>query len=327
MKQRRITLAAVQMRCELGRADENLARAARLVEEAAGRGAELVLLPELTPGGYVLTSELWNTAEPFRGPSVAWLERTARRLGIYLGMSFLEAEGRDFYDTFALATPAGDIAGRVRKNPPASAEAYFFRAGDDSHCIDTELGRIGVAICYEALLHERFVELYHASVDLVLVPMSAATPAAVFPIRQRDTVAFERLVQGVAAHHARALGVPVAMANKCGPLVTPLPGLMPTQRTRFPGQSAVADSDGTLKAQLGDEPGLAVAEVVLDPLRKANTVPRRYGPWALPVPWFGRLFPIAQMLGERAYARSPARAARALAVARDAASPGAAAPP
>jgi N-carbamoylputrescine amidase len=314
MATKTIKLAAVQIQCELGRAERNLARATLLVEQAAAQGANVVVLPELTPGGYILTEEIWNTAEPFSGRSVAWLKDTARRLGIYLGTSFLEAEGRDFYNTFALTTPDGEMAGRVRKNPPASAEAYFFRSGDDQHFIDTELGRIGVGICYETILHERMMELHQASVDLVLQPMSAGTPAPIFPIRQKDTVAFERMVQGIAAHCASTLGVPVAMANKCGPLVTPLPGLMPTQRTRFPGLSAIADCDGTLKSQLACEEGIAIAEVVLVPSRKAKIPPKRSGRWALPVPWFASLFPIAQKLGERAYARNPTRAARALAV-------------
>lgn len=271
-------------------------------------------MPELTPGGYVLTEELWNTAEPFNGVSVSWLKRTARRLGIYVGTSFLEAEGPDFFNTFVLATPRGDIAGRVRKNPPASAEAYFFRAGNDQHVINTELGRIGIGICFEALLYERIAELHRASVDLVLLPMSAGTPMPVFPIRQKDADAFDRMIQGLAAHHAKSLGVPVALANKCGPLVTALPGMMPMQRTRFPGLSTIADSDGTAKSQLGGEQGIAISEVNLDPSRKTATAPKRYGRWALPVPWFSFLFPLAALLGRREYSRSRDRVARALAV-------------
>ena len=80
-----ITVAAVQMACELGNIDGNLRRAGAFVEQAALRGAKLVLLPELTPGGYTLTERIWETAEPFDGPSTRWLRSTAARLGIYLG--------------------------------------------------------------------------------------------------------------------------------------------------------------------------------------------------------------------------------------------------
>lgn len=64
-------------------------------------------------------------------------------------MTFLEAEGEDFFNCFALSTPKGEIAGRVRKCPPASFEAYHYRAGDTSQVINTEIGRIGVGVCYE----------------------------------------------------------------------------------------------------------------------------------------------------------------------------------
>jgi N-carbamoylputrescine amidase len=315
---RTIKVAAIQLRCDPGEASRNLDRAGALVAEAAALGAGIVLLPELTPGGYVLTQELWNTAESMQGASVGWLKSTAQRLGIYLGMSFLEAEGQDFYNSFVLATPQGTVAGRVRKNPPASAEAYFFRAGSDAHVIDTELGRLGVGICYEALLHERMAEHHRDGVDMVLCPMSAGTPAPVFPIRKRDAAAFDGMLQRLAAHHARMLGVPVVTANKCGPLVTAMPAGMPTQHTRFPGLSTIADSDGTVKSQLGAEQGIAVAEVTLDPARKVASPPQGHGRWALPVPWFSFLFPLAALLGRRAYDRSRTRAARALSASRGA---------
>jgi len=311
-----LTVAAVQLRAEPGEIATNLAHAGELVSQATERGARLILLPELTPGGYVLTEDLWRSAETMKGQSVSWLRATANRLGVYLGMSFLEAEGSDFYNSFVLATPDGEIAGRVRKNPPASAEAYFYRGGDDPQFIDTPIGRLGVSICYEALLYERLAEHYRNGIDLLLVPASAATPAPVFPIGRRSLRGYNAMLAGLAAHHARALGVPVAMANKCGPLVTAMPRPMPFQDTSFPGLSTIADADGGVVSQLGSGEGLAVAEVQLDPARKAVRMPASHGRWALPVPWFSFFFAWATFLGARAYAGNRLRAERALAVSR-----------
>ena len=126
MNARKIKVAAVQMACELGATERNLARASQWVEEAASQGARLVLLPELMPSGYTLTEALWDNAEPFDGVTTRWLKNLSRRFNLYIGTSFLEVEGDDFYNSFTLSSPAGDIAGRVRKNPPASFEAYFF---------------------------------------------------------------------------------------------------------------------------------------------------------------------------------------------------------
>ncbi|MCX7173497.1 MAG: carbon-nitrogen hydrolase family protein [Proteobacteria bacterium] len=312
---RSLTVAAIQIRCDPLRTKENLAHAETFIEQAAVQGAGLVLLPELMPGGYLLTEDIWNTAESITGPSVAWLKKTALRFGIFLGMSYAEADGSDFFNSFVLATPQGTIAGRVRKSPPASVEAYFFRGGNDPHYIDTEIGRIGVGICYENLLYERIAALHQASVDIVIQPTAAGTPTPAFPMRRKDSAAFDCMLKGSVAFYAQALGVPVVMANRSGPLVTPLPGGFPAQNTSFPGLSAVANSDGTLMVQLGSEEGIALATVALDPSRKVSHPPKAYGRWALPVPWYAFLWPLTQKFGERAYARHPSRSNRAFAIA------------
>ena len=188
---RSLTVAAIQIRSEPLSTKENLAHAETFIEQAAAQGAELVLLPELMPGGYLLTEDIWSTAERVTGPSVAWLKQMAHRFGIFLGMSYVEADGSDFFNSFVLAAPQGTIAGRVRKSPPASVEAYFFRGGNDPHHIDTEIGRIGVGICYENFLHERIAALHRASVDIVIQPTAAGTPTPVLPLRRKDSAAFD----------------------------------------------------------------------------------------------------------------------------------------
>ena len=59
-----------------------------------------MLLPELMPGGYTLTPEIWNTAEPFDGATTRWLRELGKQFGLYVGTTFLEADGDDFYNTF-----------------------------------------------------------------------------------------------------------------------------------------------------------------------------------------------------------------------------------
>lgn len=309
-----LRVAAVQLDAAPCEVEANLRNAERLVDEAASGGAALILLPELAPGGYLLTEAIWDTAETATGKSVSWLREVARRHRAHVGMSYLEAEGEHFYDTFVLAGPDGEVCGTVRKDPPASAEAFLFAAGSGPHAIDTSIGRLGVSICYEALLHRRLAALHDARVDLVLIPMAAARPTPVFPIRRRDGAAFEALLRRLPEHHARALGVPVVLANRCGRLVSPMPAGIPAQDTRFPGLSAVVDSDGTVPARLADGEGVARGVVHLDASRKVATAPVGRGRWALEVPWFSVFFPLAAYFGARAYDRNPRRAARASAV-------------
>src|SRR6185312_3265638 len=119
MESRSLRVSAVQMVSENGDRRANLARAGHLVQEAADAGAKLVALPELFSGGYWLNEQAWDTAEPEDGPTEAWLRETAQRHGIYLGGSYLQAHDDDFVNVFSLATPTGQIAGRVPKQKAA----------------------------------------------------------------------------------------------------------------------------------------------------------------------------------------------------------------
>jgi N-carbamoylputrescine amidase len=310
---RKIRVAAVQMACELAQPQKNLSRATAFVEEAAASGAKLILLPELMPGGYTLTEAIWDTAEPFDGTTTRWLRATAKRLRAFIGTSFVEADGEDFYNTFVLASPQGEIAGRVRKNPPASFEAYFFRAGADRHWIDTPIGRIGVGICYENALYERYAELQDAGIDLYLRPFSGASFQAKFPIRQKDVEFLNSALRAGTAETARVMGIPVVMSNKIGRLVTTLPAGFPSQDVEFPGFSAVADSDGRLLSQLASgREGVAAGDVILDPTRKApQRVAPIHGRWTTAVPWWAAVWRLTRWMGERSYRTSEVRRLRA----------------
>jgi N-carbamoylputrescine amidase len=309
-------VATVQLACQLGDRDANLRRAATLIEQAASQGAKLVLLPELTPGGYTLTEQIWQTAEPFDGPTVRWMGALCARLAIYLGTTFLEAEGEHFYNTFVLCGPDGRVAGRVRKSPPASFEAYFFTAGDDRHWFDTAIGRIGVGICFENALYERYSELHDAGIDLYLRPFSGASFEAKFPVRQRDADVLNAALRDGTAETARLMGVPVLMANKVGRLITTLPAGFPPQDIEFPGYSAIADSDGALLGQLGPgREGVVVGTVHLDPARKASDkIAPMFGRWTAKMPWWAFIWIVTQRLGQRSYLRHRSRAERARAI-------------
>ena len=81
----------------------------------------------------------------------------------------------------------------------------------------------------------------------------------------------------------------------------------------FPGLSTIIDSDGAVKAALGEEEGVLVADVQLNPARKARTEPPRFRRgWGVPVPWYAFIWPLTQHQGERAYAQSAARKTRVI---------------
>jgi N-carbamoylputrescine amidase len=314
METKHLTLGVVQMDSEVGNVSANLEHAGELVRAAARQGAQIVLTPELMPSGYTLTEAIWDYAEPFDGPTAAWLTRLSKQLKIFLGTTFLEACGEDFYNTFALAAPDGSLVGKVRKDPPASLEAFFYRGGNGPHVIETALGRIGVGICFENLLYEHLLEMQSASVDLILQPMAAGR---LKPMKAGDIELFDSMVRRCAPYHARTLGVPVAFSNRTGLINTELPGGFGDFNSSFPGYSRIVDSDGAVKARTQAEEGAIVAEVILSPERKRSKKPPRYGGmWSFPMPWFAHIWPETQQLGEKDYAENPRRRQAALTAAQ-----------
>lgn len=314
MKPRRLRLAAIQIASANGRVTENLARAEHWTEQAIQQGAELVLLPELFSIGYEINANAWKSAEPQGGPTEHWLIDTASSHRFHIGGSYLERRGNDFFNTFALAGPTG-IIGRVRKRHPCSLEAYIFKGGDDPHVINTPLGRIGVAICYDSSLREVWDRLLPDAPDLVLMPMSAPTPVKTLLYDQRKIDAFHASFSDGATQSARLLGIPCAMSNKWGKWDTTLPGLIPRlvfghQRSRFPGFSHIADSDGQEVARITAGEGVAVATVCLDPALKHLSLPPerdRFKPWIAKVPAEYRFFCLFEALGKRWYGKEAAK--------------------
>lgn len=310
---RALKVAAVQMESRNGDVQANLDRATGLVEEAAERGAELIALPEFMPNGYLYSKDIWETAEAGEGPTVRWLKEHSGRLGVWLGTSYLEAEGEDFFNTFVLTNPRGEEDGRVRKQTPAFAEAYFTRGDAGPHVIDSDLGRIGVGICYENQLAYIPRLMSSHSVDLMLMPHSAPSPMPnpLFPRRYVEI--YNQHLESIAPYYAQLLGIPVVMINKSGAWDSPIP-LLPflAQHSTFPGLSAIVDSDGALKARLGSEEGVIVEEVVLDPSRKTGRVPACHGRWARKEPWVINLFRLVEAAGSAWYGMSGERKRRAL---------------
>jgi N-carbamoylputrescine amidase len=314
MNPRRLRLAAVQMASANGRVAENLAWAGHWAEQAAQQGAELVLLPELFSTGFEINANAWRSAEPQGGPTERCLADVASRHGFYIGGSYLERRGKDFFNTFALAGPAG-IIGRVRKHHPCTVEAYIFKGSDDAHVIETPLGRIGVAICYDSSLREVWNRLLADAPDLLLMPMSAPTPVKTWLYNQRKIDAFHAIFSEGATQCASLFGIPCAMSNKWGEWDTALPGLIPPlllghQRSRFPGFTHIADSDGHEVARIAAGEGVAVATVNIDPNRKQLSVPSerdRFYPWIAKVPFEFKCFGFFEALGRRWYAKEAAK--------------------
>jgi N-carbamoylputrescine amidase len=257
---RKVRVAVVQMKSLDHDIDGNLQQATLYADQAAKRGAQFVLFPEFMATGSYLSFDTWDSAEPSQGKTVQWLKSTSRRLHIWIGASFFEARGSDFYDTFVLTGPSGEEAGRVRKQIPAGPEAYFFRGETGSHVISTSIGKIGVGICAENYYCFAASQFLKESVDFIVMPHAS-------PDMSNGGGLPSPPGTRIASWYAKKLGVPVAMVNKVGRSYKPPPNEI---NGFFPGKSAILDSDNSVLQSMDDKEGLGIADVTLDPARKTQ---------------------------------------------------------
>jgi N-carbamoylputrescine amidase len=314
-----LRVAAVQIESHNGQSAANLARAEPFVRAAAARGACLVLCPEFLAPGYIYDESIWRSGEPAGGATESWLARLAAAHAVFIGATYLEADGDDFYNTFALASPRGDIVGRVRKESLPGFEGWYFKSCERPKYIDCELGRIAVGICHDNHTGAFMRRVASDRPDLILMPHSApCTPGSVRIMRES--------LGEIGTFYARALGVPTVLVNKVGaPSRSPIPFLPVVKLPfEFPGLSGIVDSDGAIVDRVVRGEGVAIGDVHLDPARKRSVAPSA-GYWSRPPSRYARALAVVMQAldraGRRAYARSSTRVAAARAVARPSAVP------
>lgn len=175
--------ALVQMRTEYD-AEKNTARAARLVREAAGRGARIVCLQELFNTVYFpyeLNARHLDLAEPLDGPTMESMRGLAAELGVVLIAPIYEkAMDGLLYNSAPVIGPDGGLLGVYRKShiPIVSVpsltgvEKYYFTPGDTGFVtFDTPFGAtIGILICYDRHFPEAARVLALRGAQIVYVP-------------------------------------------------------------------------------------------------------------------------------------------------------------
>jgi predicted amidohydrolase len=142
---------------------DRIERAAGVVESLDG--TDLVVLPEAWNVGYFGFDRYADDAEPVDGPTVSRLGRAARSAKAWvLAGSIIERDGDRLFNTTVMIDPQGRITGTYRKIHLfgyGSRERQLLTPGDAIAVLDTELGVIGLATCYDL----RFPELFRAMVD------------------------------------------------------------------------------------------------------------------------------------------------------------------
>jgi predicted amidohydrolase len=170
-----VKVAVVQFEPRVG--VENLQRNADAVKErilqAAGNGANLIVLPELATTGYVFNTreEAFAHSEPIHdGATVVLLSRLARELDLYLVACIVERDGDRLFDTAVLIGPSGYI-GRYRKTHLWNTEKLWFTPGDEGYDVfDTPIGRIGLLVCWDIWFPETARIVSQMGADIICIP-------------------------------------------------------------------------------------------------------------------------------------------------------------
>ena len=261
---REVTLAATQMSCSR-EVEDNVAKAERLVRDAAERGADVVLLQELFETPYFPIDQdagRFALARPLAGhPTVDRLGRLARELGVVVPVSFFERANNAFFNTVAVVDADGSVLGVYRKThipqAPAYEEKYYFSPGDTGPRVwRTHFGVLGIGICWDQWFPEsaRCMALMGAEVLLYPTAIGSDPPTS----DARSLGAWQRVQQG----HAAANFMPLVASNRIGTESGQGASM------RFYGSSFIADHTGAVVAQASeDAEQIVTATVDLDEVR------------------------------------------------------------
>jgi predicted amidohydrolase len=171
-------LAMVQMKVEGGNREANLSKARQMIDEAAGNGAELILLPEAMDLGWAHPSALTDAAPVPSGPTCRMLMKSARDHSVYICSGLVEKSDAGVYNSALLISPQGDILIHHRKINILDIAQDYYGQGRGLKVVDTRFGYVGIMICADAFADQRVItqSLCYMGADLILSPTSWALP-------------------------------------------------------------------------------------------------------------------------------------------------------
>lgn len=172
-------IALAQISCKQGEKTENLRNIRKAVAKAKKQRVDLVIFPELSLTGYVVRDEIYGLAERIPGPSTKIVEDIAKRNNIHIvfGMpEICQNTEATLHNTAVLMGPKGLIGKYHKMYLPTHSifeEKRYFRPGYQPGVFDTELGKIGLTICYDIYFPE-IVRLTRVKGAQLIVCISAS---------------------------------------------------------------------------------------------------------------------------------------------------------
>ncbi len=258
-----VTVAATQMACTWDK-EENLAKTEALVREAAGKGAQIVLIQELFETPYFCKDqkqELFALATPVAdNPAIKRMSALAAELAVVLPVSFFERANNAYYNSLVVLDADGSNLGLYRKSHipdgPGYQEKFYFNPGDTGFRVwRTRYAAIGAAVCWDQWFPEAARAMALQGAELLFYPTAIGSEPQAPELNSKAH--WQRTMQG----HAAANLTPLIASNRIG-----------TEQgdsfaMTFYGGSFIADQTGEKVAEAGDQQAVITAGFDLEEIR------------------------------------------------------------
>jgi predicted amidohydrolase len=268
------------MKAEFTNVKANLEIIKRLATEAFQEGAELVIVPEFFTSAMGFHTKMLDVGRPLKGEPWQLLNQLAKKYNGVIGGSFMAFREKECYNTFVLAFPDGTNYYHD-KDQPTMWENCWYIGGTDDGILETELGNIGAALCWE-FVRTRTAKRLLNRVDIVVGGSCWWTlPERNLPgfrPELHETI-LEMMVE-TPGKFARMIGVPVVHAAHAGDFEgdTPLLKNIP-YKSYYLGETQIVDGSGKILARLKHEEGEGIILEEIDFSKKwtpTEPIPDRF---------------------------------------------------
>jgi len=250
-----VRIAAIQLWGQPNQLDGNVAKAVRLIRDAAEARARYVVLPELYAlfmgNGAERPEEFRRRAQLLSGPLTTTMVSLARELDINIAYGMPEQRGEEVYNSVVFVEPRG-VAGVYSKRflvtlgAPGGTEADLFARGQQIGALMWGGIATGALICADAGVDPLWKRTVAEGVQLMVVPAAGFAPSGQPTLEER----------------ARTYGVPAVLANHWRPAERFIPY----------GGSQIADAAGTVLGDGGNKPDQVIVADVPIPERRPRTI-------------------------------------------------------
>ena len=208
-----IVIAGIQLDVAFNDTARNLRNMVHFLDEAHSQGARLVVFPECALSGYVFEDResACRAAQTIPGPATQVIADACRRLDLYAVFGQLELDGRSgeaaLYNSAALCGPEGLIGAYRKTHLPFLGVDRFTKHGSEPYRVfDTEIGRLGLLICYDLRFPEPSRCLALLGADIIILPTNWPEGADASPDYTAPARAVENRVFVVAVNRAGSEG-------------------------------------------------------------------------------------------------------------------------